>query len=253
LEAYSVQAQAFLKKAYDEEPDAGYWPELADREAELWGPLLVHARLIAPELEFRLLAAANNYSKEKQEIQRQDRNIALASELLDVVLHYEGEEFTPGDLVGQLAEKDGWAEEMSKRDEKGRAASVGRFLAAFRLPRKKHTRRGTAYKKSEVISKMSAHIPPETVTPITAVTEPAESTRSVVTVDDQTTVTESVTSQGIENEDAGDSVTEVRERATRDLSDGKPWAPPATSSRFVSDGTNALEAEMADAEVEVDL
>jgi hypothetical protein len=253
LEAYSVQAEDCLMKAYDQEPDAGYWVELADREAELWGPLLIHARLIARTLESRLLAAANNYCKQKQQIQAQDRNVVLASELLEVVFHYEGEEFTPGSLVSQLADKDGWAEEMCKRDEKARAARVGRFLGGFRMPGKKHKRSGTTYSRNEVISKLSLHIPLETVTSITSGTEAMESARNVVNGGDRTTVIKSVTSKDTENEGTGDSVTDVTVLAS-DSGDPKPWTPPATSSRFASDGTHAVEPAIADAEVvEVDL
>ena len=42
VEAYGEQSRDALIRLYDKEPDAGYWPRLQDREAELWGPLLIH-------------------------------------------------------------------------------------------------------------------------------------------------------------------------------------------------------------------
>jgi len=62
VEAYAEQSRESLAVLYENEPDQGYWTQLRDREAELWGPLLMHARFIGPELEARLLATALSFS-----------------------------------------------------------------------------------------------------------------------------------------------------------------------------------------------
>ena len=54
LEAYALQSSDALRRLYDAEPDCGYWPSITDREAELWGPLLIHARLAGPDAEAKL-------------------------------------------------------------------------------------------------------------------------------------------------------------------------------------------------------
>src|SRR5262249_46772346 len=65
LEAYALQARKHLSELYDTEPDEGYWPDLVDREAEIFGPLLIHARLIGPDIEQRVLQAAKLLSRRK--------------------------------------------------------------------------------------------------------------------------------------------------------------------------------------------
>jgi hypothetical protein len=63
MNAYAVQYTRQLAQLYLDEPDEGYWPSITDREAELWGPLLMHAKLAGPEAEARLLAVANNFGQ----------------------------------------------------------------------------------------------------------------------------------------------------------------------------------------------
>jgi hypothetical protein len=61
LRAYAVQYRDRLQAAYDSEPDEGYWPDLlADREAEVWGPLMLHARMIGPPAEAKLRAVVGS-------------------------------------------------------------------------------------------------------------------------------------------------------------------------------------------------
>jgi hypothetical protein len=112
LEAYGEQSKDRLGRTYDEAPSAGYWPQLQDREAELWGPLLTHARLIDATLESRLLSVAVRFSHGKQEIEAQDRNVALAIELLGALERLTGPRFVPGDLVCLLSESESWGGEI---------------------------------------------------------------------------------------------------------------------------------------------
>jgi hypothetical protein len=172
IEAYAEQSPTVLTKLYDEEPDAGYWPQLQDREAELWGPLLTHARLIGPDCEARLLEVASRFSRGKLQIQAQDHNVALIVELLEALGQLSGPRFVPGDLVTLLSEQDGWGERMSScRDDRARAAAIGRFLARFRLSSREHTKKGTSYIVKEAIAKLSAHVPDRSFTAVTSVTD----------------------------------------------------------------------------------
>jgi hypothetical protein len=109
LEAYAVQTKPGLTKLYDEEPDQGYWPQLEDREAELYGPLLIHAKLIGAEAEAKLLAVVDRFTSAKADIKAEDLTTAKAIALLDVVEQMSGETVTPGDLVDSLAEYEAWA------------------------------------------------------------------------------------------------------------------------------------------------
>ena len=124
IEAYAEQSRDALTKLYDEEPDAGYWPQLQDREAELWGPLLSHARLIGPDCEARLLAVASRFSRGKLQIQAQDHNVALGVELLEALRAAYRPTFRAGGSgdtsigAGQLGRTD---EFMSRRSRKGRS------------------------------------------------------------------------------------------------------------------------------------
>ena len=166
LEAYAIQAKDALRQLYDAEPDAGYWPSIADREAELWGPLLIHARLIGPQTEARLLAVANNSGQQKADIQLSEAHIAQTIDLLDAIKNVAGEYFTPGDLVETLLESEAWAKTMAEvkgHDQqsitKAKAAKVGYFLRRFRLQNKKNNQGSMAYNRLAAIKCLAAHVP----------------------------------------------------------------------------------------------
>jgi hypothetical protein len=141
LKAYALQSMVQLGQLYAEEPDQGYWPTVKDREAELYGPLLIHAKLIGAEAEQRLLAVVENFTAAKSKIKAEDWEIAKAVAMLEVLEGLEGDTtFTPGDLVDGLAEYEVWSLAFGKvkgADEKtrhkGMAAKIGYFLKSFRL------------------------------------------------------------------------------------------------------------------------
>ena len=190
LEAYGEQSRDALGQLYNEEPDAGYWPELRDREAELWGPLLTHARLISPALESRLLTVALRFSAGKQQIEAQDRNVSLAIELLEALGQLPRPRFMSSDLPPLLAEKDAWAEKLAScHDDRGKAAKVGRFLARFRLSSREHTQRGSSYLVDEAVAKLAAHIPERAVSPVATVSEPLPTIASKFMSDSRTDLT----------------------------------------------------------------
>jgi hypothetical protein len=175
MEAYALQAHEALAAAYESEPDGGYWPALADREAELWEPLLHHARLAGIETETRALAAAESLSARKQQIQSEDQRFALAAELLDALSGWERATFAPGDLVPALENTDAWGARLAEKHEgKSKAACVGQFIRTLRLPSRQRTRAGTQNSAAEAIEKLRTLSPGKTATSATAATGPGK-------------------------------------------------------------------------------
>jgi hypothetical protein len=190
IEAYAEQSREPLSELYANEPDAGYWLELRDREAELWGPLLLHSRLIGPEWEARLLAVAVRYSRDKVEIQQQETNVALTSELLEAVDEVGFGRFAPVQLVTHL-DGEAWGEKFSRcADDKAKAAKVGKFLSRFRLSSRDHTRTGTTYSRQEAMEKLLAHVPAKSVTSVTSHAEQQEQPQNICSGDTVTHVTD---------------------------------------------------------------
>ncbi len=165
LEAYALQSSDALRRLYDDEPDCGYWPSITDREAELWGPLLIHARLAGPDSEAKLLAVVEKFSEEKAEIKSADLKIAQTIALLDAISNHPNTTFSPSDLVPILSQSEAWGKTLA--DVKGRddsavrvsqAAKVGYFLRNFRLRAKKNAGH-MAYESQTAIACLSAHAP----------------------------------------------------------------------------------------------
>ncbi len=166
LGAYAVQSSDALCHLYEAEPDCGYWPSITDREAELWGPLLIHARLAGPDVEAKLLAVVDKFSEEKAEIKSADSKVAQTIALLDAISEHSDTTFTPGDLVPRLAQSDAWGRalaEVKGRDDDSvrvtQAAKVGYFLRKFRLRGKKNSTGHMAYDTQAAIACLSAHVP----------------------------------------------------------------------------------------------
>jgi hypothetical protein len=166
LEAYALQFSDSLLRLYEAEPDCGYWPLITDREAELWGPLLIHARLAGPDAEAKLLAVVDKFSEEKAEIKSADSKVAQTIALLDAISKHPDTTFTPGDLVPRLALSEPWgrtlAEVKGRTDDSVRvsqAAKVGYSLRNFRLRGKKNSTGHMAYERQTAIACLSAHVP----------------------------------------------------------------------------------------------
>jgi hypothetical protein len=166
LEAYALQTDEALRRLYEAEPDCGHWPSITDREAELWGPLLIHARLAGSEAETKLLAVVTKFSEEKAEIKSADSKVAQTIALLDAISKHLESTFTPSDLVPSLAQSEAWgrtlAEVKGRNDDSVRvaqAAKVGYFLRKFRLRGKKNSTGHIAYDRAEAITCLSAHVP----------------------------------------------------------------------------------------------
>lgn len=166
LEAYALQFSDALRSLYEAEPDCGYWPSITDREAELWGPLLIHARLAGPDAEAKLLAVVDKFSEEKAEIKSADSKIAQTIALLDAISKHPDTTFTPGDLVPLLGQSEAWGKtlaEVKGRDDDSvrvaQAAKVGYFLRNFRLRGKKNSTGHMAYERQAALACLSAHVP----------------------------------------------------------------------------------------------
>ncbi len=178
MEAFALQFSDKLQTSYDAEPDAGYWPELSDREAEIWGPLLIHARFFGAEHEQRLLSLTNSFAKAKREIQSDENAIAKTIALLDALRERAaraaetfspGKEptFYPGELVEALSENEAWACTFAalKTDDQHKrkvwSQSVGYFLRRYRLRSLKRTTHGKLYRVADAINILSVHVPKE--------------------------------------------------------------------------------------------
>ncbi|PYV66758.1 MAG: hypothetical protein DMG96_41420 [Acidobacteria bacterium] len=165
LEAYTIQGSPALTHLYNTEPDAGYWPAITDREAELWSPLLYHARLAGGDLERRLLAVVDIFAGEIAEIQATEWRVAQTIALLEAISKHEASEFTPSDLLERLVGTEAWSRPFAEikgtgDDAKaGRAAKVGYALRKFRLKGRKNSAGRTAYSKDEAVRILSAHVP----------------------------------------------------------------------------------------------
>jgi hypothetical protein len=162
IQAYAIRFRDVIARIYAGEPDCGYWPQLRNREAELWGPLLTHARLAGPEIEAEAARVAMGLSRAKAEVQAMDRNMILATELLDVLrsVRSSGQaKFSPGDLVDSLGKTEGWGEILEpKHSEKERAAVVGRFLYRFRLDSRARSHGHTSYATEEALEKIEGSL-----------------------------------------------------------------------------------------------
>jgi hypothetical protein len=161
LEAYAAQYRPELERLYEAEPDAGYWPELSGREEDLWGPLMIHARLAGPEVEERALEVALRFCRQKAETAvAEDPDLALAQELKEALEKLKSEHFSPGELVSILAEEECWGEKLVKcRTPKSKACAVGQFLNKFRLPSRERYRGGTRYERKEALRFIALHLP----------------------------------------------------------------------------------------------
>ena len=166
-----------MQALYDKEPDEGYWPEIVDREAELWGPLLTHARLAGKEPEARLLQVVEKFAKAKDEIESTDTHIAKAIALYDALKKITADTFSPLDLVEELSQGEAFASTFAtakgtdeKTRERMKATAVGYALRRFRLQPLKRTNQGKVYDVRAAMHIIAAHIP-ENVTEVTEDTQ----------------------------------------------------------------------------------
>lgn len=159
LESYSMQYRAQLSQLYENEPDAGYWPSITNREAELWGGMLIHARVAGPLFESELLQVFETFTRGKRAIQAEDWQIGRTIALCEAVRQTVTERFIPGSLLEQLEDSEAWVSTFAKaKDDKAKAARIGRFLQSFRLKRIRE-RQGSSYSRAESLAALSAHIP----------------------------------------------------------------------------------------------
>lgn len=173
LKAYAAQNGAGIQSLYDTEPDEGYWPELFDREAELWGPLLTHARIVGKEAEQKLLDVVRLFVNSKAAIEAEDSHVARAIAVLEALEALPGEEFSPADIIAPLEESEAWASSFSKvkgTDDKARrkqiTAKIGYFLRSFRL-KSVRRRTGKVYDRQAAIDVLRAHVPENQSQPCT--------------------------------------------------------------------------------------
>lgn len=156
-EAYAVQWRQELIRLYEEEPDEGYWPALADREQELCGPLLLHARVAG--IEDQALKVARAFSCRKLDIQSQELDFCFARELCEALKELTGERFSSKALLPQLQKTESWGNRLAHaKNDHAASTSIGTFLARFNLDSRKHDASGTTYERAEAITKISSYI-----------------------------------------------------------------------------------------------
>ena len=179
LQAFALQGRERLGTLVRERPLGGYWPEFRNREAEIWHPLLTIARACGPEVERRALEAARILAKAKQSIQADERPVAQAGELADVLRGMDCETFRPSDLVEPLETAEAWGEVLSRKEgPRLKAAAIGRYLASFRIPYRDRQRSGSTYNRLETLEIVGRHTPPphpeKSATSATGATAPIE-------------------------------------------------------------------------------
>ncbi|HUX66893.1 MAG TPA: DUF3631 domain-containing protein [Terriglobales bacterium] len=180
LATYQAQARHSLAGLYADMPDEGYWPQLLDREGEIFEPLLLHARGAGPEMEARALEAALALSHRKQEIQADDQEFTLALELFDALEQQQQVTFAPADLVGLLSESEFWGARLSEKDDpKAKAAQIGMFIRRFRLRSRQRTRQGTRYETKDAMENLAAFASDKSATPATPATPATDADGSI--------------------------------------------------------------------------
>jgi hypothetical protein len=159
LEAFALQVRERLEQLACQRPPGGYWPEFRNREAEIWHPMLTIARACGPEIEKRALEAARFLTKAKQSIQADERRVAQAGELVDVLRGMDCETFRPADLVELLETAEAWSEVLSKKEgPRLKASAIGRYLTGFRIPSRERQRSGSIYNRLETLEIIGRHV-----------------------------------------------------------------------------------------------
>ncbi len=164
LEPFALQAGPRLAELDDAAPNEGYWPWVYGRAAELWTGLLLIAKIAGREVEERAVEVARAHIAQRQVIDADEQNAALARELLELLDGLTGETFSPKDIfLGLLARETGGAYFDSLHGDRARIAAIGRFLSRYRID-KAHRSNGSVYRLDEAREKLRrAH--PEAVTP----------------------------------------------------------------------------------------
>lgn len=161
MEAYSAQVRDELQAIYESEPAEGYWPELLNREAEIWTPLLTNARLIGAHLEEELRRIALTFSRYKQQGQSEESSVALSRELLQVLQDYvDTKEFQPSGIVQHLRDLPTWGAELETSQGKAASMKVAKFIKKYGVHRK-HDSTGSVYPTNILMEKLKAHLPEE--------------------------------------------------------------------------------------------
>jgi hypothetical protein len=166
IKSYGLQAMGPLGELYANEPDEGYWEWLQDRESELYGPLLLHAKSIGSDAEQKLVDVVRKFTTAKDELKAEDRNTAKAIAILTALEQMTGETFTPGDLVADLDDHESWAESFAsikasddKTRHKAKAARIGYVLRNFRIKKNSGSRAYATYSRQAAIDTISAQVP----------------------------------------------------------------------------------------------
>lgn len=155
---YANQNKETLRRSYDDEPDEGYWPEFENREADLWGVLLIHSRLCG--VEDRFLKIAREYSRGKLNLKgTNDTRVLRAIELKEVLEERSEIEIQPSEIMYDLTLRELWGDDLSNmKSDKSRSRSIGVFMTSFHGPPSRKGG-GSFYKRERLIKSIEDHIP----------------------------------------------------------------------------------------------
>lgn len=166
LKAFALQYKAELEALYEKMPDESYWPQFRDREAELFTPLLIAAKLAGDPIENKMVQVASKCSSRKQKIAIDETPDLAAIEELALVagnLAEDQERMQTAELVEPLRNCEGyWAKRLKGGEENKRsdASAIGSFLKRFRerLGKKTRTEHGTTYDAEELLHVLSQEL-----------------------------------------------------------------------------------------------
>jgi hypothetical protein len=117
MEAFALKEGPALEAIKASRPKGGHWPQFANRERQLWTPLLTIARVCGCEVEQRALAAAEAMAGYKAVVQADDPRVAKTIALADVLGMVEVQRFSPSDLE-PLLETEAWGEALAEKQRK---------------------------------------------------------------------------------------------------------------------------------------
>ena len=155
---YLYQNKRKLTDLYDKEPDEGYWKSFENREADLWGILLLHARVA--DVEEEALRVAVQFSKKKKEQKEtSDPKIEKAIEIMKVLERQTDRFVQPSVISALLENEDAWGASLeSMKSDKGKSRSVGKFMTGFHGPPDRATGR-SRYDRIRLIESIKKHLP----------------------------------------------------------------------------------------------
>jgi hypothetical protein len=120
----------------------------------------LNARIAGAEIEAEALEVARLYSSRKQAVQEQDREIAMARDLLDVLKALGKRDFSPGEIRLRLSAVDSWGSKIEYLGDRAQSMYIAEFLRRYGSNSiRRDGVRGALYSTNDLIEKLEAHLP----------------------------------------------------------------------------------------------